>query len=141
MLKVFCVFNIYGRTPKMGLSFGGWDPCSKGFPCWESVLGTYLYQCSNWCCCERLCSTSANFFGRLFQWVCPFHDAWFTSTSVHTALSVQQFWPKKECPPHATPYSLDLTLLTFFGFTGWKMPSKRNIVLMWKRWNKKQQKH
>ena len=27
-----------------------------------SILGTHLYQCTNWHCCERLRSASVNFF-------------------------------------------------------------------------------
>ena len=32
-----------------------------------NVLGTHLYQCTSWCCCERLCSASVNFFEDSFD--------------------------------------------------------------------------
>ena len=50
-----CVY-IYMRggskTPE--LSFGGWAPCSTGFPHQMCVLGTHLHQYTIWRCCERL---------------------------------------------------------------------------------------
>ena len=70
-----CVFYKYdGGTPqKSELSSGGWAPYSTGFPHYVSVLGTHLYQCASWCCCERLRSASVNLFRKVFQHICPFH--------------------------------------------------------------------
>ena len=103
------------------------------------VLGTHLYQCTNWHC-ERLCLASVNFFLILFQHVCPFHDGWLTSIPAHLTVSAQQFfWPK-------TVWPLSLTLFArscpnnFFCFPRWKKSSKGNVLLMWKKWNKKRQK-
>ena len=42
-------------------------PCSTGFPCWLRFLGTHLYHCTSWCCCERLCLASVNFFEDSFN--------------------------------------------------------------------------
>ena len=92
-------------SPKMGLSSGWWAPGSTGFPHYVSVVGSHLYQCSNWHCCERLSLASVDFFGRLFERVCPFHDGWFASSPVHTTLSVQLFLTQN-C---TIPYSPDLT--------------------------------
>ena len=63
-----------------------------------NVLGTHLHQCTSWRCCERLCLASVNFFWRLFQRTCPFHDGRFTSAPAHTALSAQQFVTKNVRP-------------------------------------------
>ena len=68
-----------------------------------SALGTHLYQCTSWCCCERLHSASVNFFLRLFQLICPFHDDRFNSTPAHTALGVQQLLTQNLHDPHALP--------------------------------------
>ena len=130
-----CHYCLCGNPPKMKLSSGGRDPCSTGFPYQVSVLGIHLYQCTSWYCCERLCLGSVNFFWRLFQCVCPFHDGGFTSAPAHTTLNVQQFLTKNGM----RPYSPQATLL--FCFPGWKKASKGNILPMWKRWNKKWQKH
>lgn len=43
-------------TPKLELPSAGQAPYNIGFPCWVNILGTHLYQCTNCCCCERLCS-------------------------------------------------------------------------------------
>ena len=51
-----------GDPIKLELSSGGQAPCSTGFPCSVSVLGTHLYQGTSWCCCERLSSASVDFF-------------------------------------------------------------------------------
>ena len=64
-------------------------------PSQVSVLETHLYECTSWCCCERLRSTSVIFFfWRLFQHVCPFHHGWFASAPAHTTLSVLKFLTK-----------------------------------------------
>ena len=52
---------------KTELSPGGWGPYITGFPHWVSVLGTHLYQCNSWHCCERLCQVSVNIFEDSFN--------------------------------------------------------------------------
>ena len=69
------------------------------------VPGTHLYQCTGWCCCERLQSASVTFFWRLFQPICPLHDGWFMSTPARTALSVQSFLTKNGMTPVSYPPS------------------------------------
>ena len=50
------------------------------------------------------------------QCICPFHE-WFMNTSVHTALSVQQFLTKNGMTPVPhPPYSPSLTLSKYFLF-------------------------
>ena len=56
-----------GAIPKMKLSSGGLTPCTTGFPFKVTVLGTHLYQCTSWCCCERLHLASVNFFEDSFN--------------------------------------------------------------------------
>ena len=106
------LFVLQGGTHKnWELSSGGGTPCSIGFPHQVSVLGTHPYQCASWCCWESL--ASVNFFWRLFQCVCPFLMG-----------DLQAHLPT---PPQ----------VNFFLIPGRKKSSKGNILLMWKRWNKK----
>ena len=57
-----------GTPKKLALSSGGQAPFSTGFPAPQgSVLGTHLYQCTSWRCCERLHSASVNFFLNAFN--------------------------------------------------------------------------
>ena len=73
-----------------------------------------VLQCTSWWC-ESLHSLSVNFFVRLFQQICPFHDEWFMSTTTHTVLSGQQFLTKNGVTPVPhPPYSPDLTLNNFY---------------------------
>ena len=136
---------VWGGPPKnLELSSWGQAPSSTGFLCYLSVLGIHLYQYTNWHCRERLHSASVNFFWRLFQWVCPFHDRWFASAPAHTTLSVQQFLTKNDMTHIPQPsYSPDLAPGNVISspLPPWKKPSKGNVLLMWKRWNKKGQKH
>ena len=66
------------------------------------------------------------------------------SAPAHTALSVQQFLIKNGMTsvPHP-PYIPDLTLRDFFVCVslGEKNPQRGNVLPMWKKWNKKWQKH
>ena len=116
-----------GLKKNLELSSGGWAPCSIGFPSEVSVVGTHLYPCTSWWCCEKLCSASVNFFRRLFQCICPFHDGWFTSTSDRTVLSVQQFLTKNSMTPmFHLPHSPHLTPRNFFFvFLGVKSPQRK----------------
>ena len=77
----------------------------------------------------------SEFFWRLFQHVCPFHEGWFTRIPAHTALSVQQFLTKNGMVPGPhPPYSPDLTPSNFFFcFPRWKTSSKGNILPIWKK--------
>ena len=61
---------------------------------------SHLHQCTSRCYCERLFGFS-EFFWRLFQCICPFHDGWYVSAPAHSLLSVQQFLTKSRltlCP-------------------------------------------
>ena len=117
-----------------------------GFPRQVSALGTHLYQGTSWHCCKRLYSASVNFF-LIFQCICPFHERWFTVHLPPPCWVFSSFLAKNSMTPMPhPPYSPDLTLSTFFLllFPWWKESSKRNILPMWKRWNKqkeKKQKH
>ena len=57
----------------------------------------------------------SEFFWRLFQCVCPFHDGWFMSIPAHTVLSAWQFLTKSGMTPMPrSPYSLDISPSNFF---------------------------
>ena len=118
-----------------------------------SVLRTLLHQCTG-SCCERICSASVNFlffifcivlllfseyFWRLFQPICPFHDGWFMSAPAVSMLSAQQFLTKTIVTPVLHPfYSPDTPPSDFFCFPIWKKsPQRETFLLMWKKWNKK----
>ena len=84
----------------------------------------------------------SEFFFKTLQNVCPFHDGWLTSAPAYTALYSVVFDPKWN-DPHASP-SLVIQYhpeWLFFCYPRWKKSSKGNILLMWKRRNKKWQKH
>ena len=80
-----------------------------------SVLGTHLDHCTSWHCCERLSWASVNFFWRLCQWACSFHDGWFMSAPAHTALSV---------PPSLVIWSHQSD---FYCFSRWKSPQRETF--------------
>ena len=67
LISAFCT-RVTQKTQNYLLEGGAL--CSTGFPLWMSVLGTHLYQCTRWRCCERLCSASVNFLWRLFWCLC-----------------------------------------------------------------------
>ena len=72
------------------------------------------------------------------QCICP---SWFTRAPAHTAWVFSRFWPKTAWLPCLTlPIHLVLPH-DFFWFLWMKKSSKGNDFLMWKKWNKKQQKH
>ena len=127
------------EPPKMELSSCRQAPCSTGFPDQVNVLGTYLYQCTSWRCCERLCVASVNtaFLKILsthlpiFQWViyehtCPHHSL------VSAVFDQKQHDP--QCP--TLPIHPISHPANFFCFKGWEKSSKGNILPMWKKWNK-----
>ena len=128
-----------GNTKNPELYSGGQAHYSTGFLYLVSFLGTHLYQCTSWYCCERLHLPLVKFFWRLFQRVCPFHDGWFTSAPAHTGLSVQQFLTKK-LHDHRDPPSLftwSLLEWLFLCFPGCKKSTQGNVLPTWNRWNKK----
>ena len=91
-----------------------------------SVLGTHLYQRTNWHCHERLRSALVNLFWRLFQFICPFHDGWFTNVSAHTSLGIQQFLTKNGMTPMPHPPIHPISpQVIFFCFPRWKEVLKR----------------
>ena len=80
----------------------------------------------------------SEFFWRLFQCICPFHDGWFMCTPAHTCWVFSSFWQKWRVP-HAPPslFTWSCPKWLFFLTLDEKNCSKGNILLMWKRWNKK----
>ena len=84
-----------------------------------SVLGTHLYQCTSWSCCERLRLASVNFLKTLSM---PLPILWwFTSTPAYIVLRIQQFWTENQYDPHAPPSLFTRSLqVTFFCFPRWK---------------------
>ena len=95
--------NIRGGDPpqKNKLSSGGWALVVQAFPldeCSRNPSGAVHQLALLW---EAEFGLS-EFFGRLFQCICPFHDGWFISTPAHTVLSVQQFLTKMVWPPCPT---------------------------------------
>ena len=108
---------IYTRqdTKKEKLSSGEQAPCKWVFsPLGECSrnLSVSVYQLVMlW---EAVFGFS-EFFWRLFQCVCPFHNGWFRSAPARSMLSVQQFLTKNIIIrlPHS-PYSPDLALSNFF---------------------------
>ena len=107
-------FKVWGGTQKTPeLSSGRQAPYRTSFPHWVSVLGTHMYQCTSWRCCERLHSAlkiPSEFFLKDFQHVNSFHDGWFMNAPAHTPWSAQQFLTKNHMTPVSTPpCSHDLT--------------------------------
>ena len=89
---------------KTELSSRGWAPCSTGFLHSVSVLGTHLYQCTSWCCCERLHLASVNFSEDSFN---VFAHVMMGDLGVHVPTPhwvFSSFWPKMAWSP--CPHSL-----------------------------------
>ena len=64
-------FIYKGAPPQkkpLELSSGGRAPCRTGSLPYVHVLGTHLYQCVSWRCCERRRLATVHFFWRLLQW-------------------------------------------------------------------------
>ena len=107
-----------------------------------SVLGTHLYQCTSWCCCERLHLASVIFFFLKTKHACPFHDGWFMSSPDHTVLSVRQFLIKNRVNPAHPRYSPNLAPSDFYLFPQMKKSAQRETFHQYGRGgNKKWQKH
>ena len=110
---------IYTRqdTKKEKLSSGEQAPCKWVFsPLGECSrnLSVSVYQLVMlW---EAVFGFS-EFFWRLFQSICPFHDGWFMSAPIHTTLSVHsvfdQKWYDSHAPPSLSTWSHPKQLLLF----------------------------
>ena len=81
-----------------------------------SVLGTHLYQCTSWHCCDRrhlaswICLKTLSMHLPISQWV-------IYGWTCHTALRVHQFLMKNGMTTMPHPYySPDLKLNEFFWF-------------------------
>ena len=110
-------------------------PLSSGFPCWVGVLGTHLYQCASWWCCERLHSASVNFFEEFFNAFVHFMVGDLQDSPDHTTQGVQQFLTKNVWLPCSTlPIHLIAHWATFFVavFPGEKRPH-REMFCWWGR--------
>ena len=123
---------------KMELSSGGWAPCSTGFP---PTSGE----------CSGNPSVSVSQLVLLWEAAFGFSECFFKTLSMCSPMSRWMIykctWPhyivrtagfhQKPHDPCAPP-----SLFTrshggmFFCFPEWKKSSKRNILPMWKRWNK-----
>ena len=101
--------------------------CSTGFPCYVNVLGTHLYQCTNWHCYERLHLVSVNFFLRLFQLaqfiVGDLQAHLPTPHSVFNSCWPKMTWP--QCP--TLPIHTILPQDTFFVSLGKKSPQRETF--------------
>ena len=88
---------------KTELSSGGLAPYSTDFSPSVSVLGTHLYQCTSWCCGERLHPASVNFFFE--DSFSAFAHFMMSDLQVHLPISCSvfiHFWPKTLWPPCST---------------------------------------
>ena len=95
----------------------------------QASLTIHLYHCTSWPCCERLHSASVNFFWRLFQHICLFHDGGFTIVPAHTVPRAQQFLTKTGMAP--VPHPPHSPLLTpnntFFVLSDVKSPQREML--------------
>ena len=116
------IYYIYEEGPpqKPEVSSGGWTHCSTGFPHYVSVLGTQLYQCTSWHCCERLHLASVNFF--FWRLLKSLPISWWV---IYKHWGFSGFWPKNgmTTPSPRAPVSLitcSCTQVTFFLFSWMK---------------------
>ena len=139
--KYHMISLIQERDPQNSkLPSGGQAPCSTGFPCLVRVLGTHLYQCLAGVVVRGCIWLKWIFIWRIFQRVCPFHNRWFTSAPAQ--LSVEQFLTKSSMTPMPhPPYSTIHAPSNFFVVSLDEKSPQEYGLSMWKRWNKKQQKH
>ena len=123
--------NLWGGTSRnLELCSGGWFPCKTGFLPYVSVLGTHMYHCTSWYCCEKWHSASVNFFFKDSVKVFTHFMTGDLQGHLPTPCGVFNiFWPKMSWPSMPYPrYSPDLNLSDlFFVSTGWKESSKGNI--------------
>ena len=128
LLLNWTVVCMRGGPKELELSSGGWDPCSTGFPHWVGILGTHLYQCTSWCCCERLPLDSVNFFWRLNAFAhYMMGDLWMHLPTPHWVFS--NFWPKNARPLVSHPITLSCPWAIFYLFASLdeKIFLKRNV--------------
>ena len=129
-IYVCVLMTIWGGTPKTPELFleGGPLVVQSSPARWVfCVLGTHLYQCTSWLCCERLHSASGNFFLR--QHFCPFHHGViYHRTCPHPTECSAVFDKKTARPPCPTP-SIHLLSpwATCFCFPGWKSPQRETF--------------
>ena len=128
-----CIFKAgEGDPPKLESSSGGQSPL--------------LYRLLLLGECSRNPSVSMDQLGLLWEAVFSFsalflktqciyaHDGWFTSASVHTLLSGQQFLTKTAWPPCPTlPTHLVLLLVTFCLFVSLDGKSSQRETFCWCR--------
>ena len=77
----------------------------------------------------RLCLALVNFFWRLFQRICPFHDGWLMSAPAHTTRSVQQLLTNNSMTRlPQPPYSPDFAPSNIFLFPQMKKVLKGKCV-------------
>ena len=109
---------------------------------WVSVLGTHLCQCTRWCCHERLCSASVNFFKDSFN---VFAHSMMGDLQAHLSIPswvFSTFWPKTEIPPCPTlPIHPILSQATFFVSLDEKSPQRKIFCQCGRGKTKKWQKH
>ena len=89
-----------------------------------SVLGTHLYQCTSWRCCERLHSVSVNFFWRLFNAFA--HFIMGEHTSPHSAKCSAVFEQKRH-DPYAPSSLFTQSHPKGLCFPGWRKASKETF--------------
>ena len=77
---------------------------SPDFPCWVSVLGTHLCQCTSWCCCERLCLASMNVFVVIVISTCLPISWWviYEGTCQH-CVECSAVFDQRQHVPHSPP--------------------------------------
>ena len=112
--------------PRKELSSGGQAPCSTVFLHQVGVLGTHLYQCTSWWCCEKLCVASVNFFLKTLSKHLPI--LWWVikeRTCPHCTECSAVFDPKWH-DPHALPSLFTWSYPKWLCFPGWKK------VIKWK---------
>ena len=116
------------------ISPGDWAPCSTGFSCNVSVLGTHLYPCSRWRCCERLRLASGNIFWETFNAFARFTMSDLPAHLLAWHWVFSSFWPQIVWLLCLTlPIHLILPPATILCFPDRKKKSsKGNVLLMWR---------
>ena len=135
-----------GEPPQTRIIFWREGPLEYTVPPLGECSRNPSVSCTTWRCCERLHLASLNFFLKSLS-VCLPISWWviYKHTCLHcaecSAYSLLPYSQKGQTPMPHPPCSSDLTLSYFFCFPRWKKSSKENVLLMWKRWNKKWQRH
>ena len=130
-----------GDPPKTELYSGGQDPCNVGFP----TIGE----------CSGNPSVSARQVAVLWEAAFSFSDFFLKTFKVFAHIMMDDLWAHLptlcwairgfdqnrhdlRAPPFLFSWFCSKWL---FLFPQWKKYSRRNVSLIWKRWNKKWQKH